>query len=123
MLLNLAIFVFIGATMVTTSYHYSVIDIIIIIFLFIPFWPTLQQPWGYFVDATLGLSLWRLVVLAILILLFRRIPVVVAFTRAIPAIETYREALFSGWFGPIGRYTGEILYRHLEMSLFTGFSR
>ncbi|RUP42969.1 Sodium/hydrogen exchanger family-domain-containing protein [Jimgerdemannia flammicorona] len=87
-LLNLAVFVFIGATM----------------------------PWGSFVDATIQLSLGRLVVLAILVLLFRRIPIVVALTRAIPAIETYREALFSGWFGPIG--VGAVFYAMVAQSSF-----
>ncbi|RUS23553.1 LOW QUALITY PROTEIN: hypothetical protein BC938DRAFT_474964 [Jimgerdemannia flammicorona] len=74
------------------------------------------KPWGSFVDATIQLSLGRLVVLAILVLLFRRIPIVVALTRAIPAIETYREALFSGWFGPIG--VGAVFYAMVAQSSF-----
>lgn len=40
--------------------------------------------------------------MAILILLFRRLPAVLLLKRAIPAMKTYREALFSGWFGPMG---------------------
>jgi sodium/hydrogen antiporter len=45
---------------------------------------------------------WRLVVIAILILLFRRIPIMLAFKPIIPDIRSWREALFCGHFGPIG---------------------
>lgn len=49
-----------------------------------------------------GLTPWRLVVITILILLFRRLPVILALYKWIPDIKTFREALFSGWFGPMG---------------------
>ncbi|OZJ04209.1 hypothetical protein BZG36_02973 [Bifiguratus adelaidae] len=74
MMLNLAMFVYIGTII----------------------------PWHSFGDAALGLSPWRLVVIAILILLFRRLPIVVALKPIIPAVKTYREAVFTGWFGPMG---------------------
>jgi hypothetical protein len=74
MLLNLACFVYIGASI----------------------------PFSSFNDATLGLSVWRLIVLAIVILLLRRLPFVVALKPLIPALTTYRDAAFAGWFGPIG---------------------
>ncbi|CAG8485808.1 2716_t:CDS:10 [Ambispora leptoticha] len=74
MLLNMAVFVFIGATM----------------------------PWSSFSDLALGLTPWRLTIIAVLILLFRRLPIILILYRWIPAIQTYREAVFSGWFGPIG---------------------
>ena len=45
---------------------------------------------------------WRLVVIAILILLFRRIPIILALKPIIPDIRTWREAIFCGHFGPIG---------------------
>jgi NhaP-type Na+/H+ or K+/H+ antiporter len=45
---------------------------------------------------------WRLVVIAILILVFRRIPIMLALKPIIPDIRTWREALFCGHFGPIG---------------------
>nr|XP_019012994.1 Na+/H+ exchanger AnNHA1 [Kwoniella pini CBS 10737]OCF51775.1 Na+/H+ exchanger AnNHA1 [Kwoniella pini CBS 10737] len=48
------------------------------------------------------LRVWRLVVLAILILLVRRLPVIVALYKFIPDIKTFREAVFTGWFGPMG---------------------
>lgn len=49
-----------------------------------------------------GLTVWRLIVITILILLFRRLPVMLAVYRWIPDIKTFREALFTGWFGPMG---------------------
>jgi hypothetical protein len=50
----------------------------------------------------LQLSVWRVIVLAILILLFRRMPVILALYKWIPDIKTFREAAFVGWFGPMG---------------------
>lgn len=44
----------------------------------------------------------RLLALLLLIILFRRIPIVVALKNWIPDIRTYREALFCGHFGPMG---------------------
>lgn len=44
----------------------------------------------------------KLVGLLILILLFRRIPIVVALKPFIPDIKTWHEALFCGHFGPMG---------------------
>jgi hypothetical protein len=46
--------------------------------------------------------------LAILVLLFRRLPIVLALYKWIPAIHNWREAVFTGWFGPIG--VGAIFY-------------
>lgn len=59
-------------------------------------------PWGSFNDSTIGLQAWRLSVLAILVILFRRIPIMMALKPLIPDIKTWREALFAGHFGPIG---------------------
>ncbi|KAI8647790.1 Sodium/hydrogen exchanger family-domain-containing protein [Parasitella parasitica] len=74
MMLNLAVFVYIGAII----------------------------PWSDFGNAALGLTPWRLVVIAILILLFRRLPILIILKPVMPAMKTYREAIFSGWFGPMG---------------------
>ncbi|KAF1807273.1 Sodium/hydrogen exchanger family-domain-containing protein [Mucor lusitanicus] len=74
MMLNLAIFVYIGAII----------------------------PWSDFGNAELGLTPWRLVVIAILVLFFRRLPIVLLLKPVMPAMKTYREAIFSGWFGPMG---------------------
>ncbi|KAK8858818.1 hypothetical protein IAR55_003048 [Kwoniella newhampshirensis] len=51
---------------------------------------------------TPDLRVWRLVVLAICILLVRRLPVIILFYKWIPDIKTFREAAFTGWFGPMG---------------------
>ncbi|CAG8699366.1 4665_t:CDS:10 [Acaulospora morrowiae] len=83
MLLNLAVFAYIGAII----------------------------PFSSFTNDSLGLSYWRLAVMAILIILFRRLPIIMALMRKIPALKTYREGLFAGWFGPIG--VGAIFYGEL----------
>ena len=59
-------------------------------------------PWEQYNNGFEGLYVWRLVVIAILIILFRRIPVILALKPLIPDIKTWREALFIGHFGPIG---------------------
>ena len=45
---------------------------------------------------------WRLVCISILVLLFRRIPIMLALKPIIPDVKSWREALFCGHFGPIG---------------------
>lgn len=59
-------------------------------------------PFDSFNDHTIHIDWWRLLVLAILILLLRRIPAILALYKFIPDIKTFREAIFSGWFGPMG---------------------
>ena len=55
------------------------------------------------IDARMGaVQAWRLVVLAILVLLSRRLPIMVAMYRWMPDVKTWREAVFSGHFGPMG---------------------
>ncbi|KAL5512828.1 hypothetical protein ACEPAG_3094 [Sanghuangporus baumii] len=78
----------------------SVIDLLfnIAAFIFIGAW----MPFSDFANDELTLSVWRLIVIAILILLLRRLPVVIALYKWIPDIKTFREAVFSGHFGPIG---------------------
>jgi sodium/hydrogen antiporter len=65
LLLNLAVFVYLGTIM----------------------------PWSSFNEDALGLSYWRLTSVAILILLFRRLPIVMAFFKIIPALKTRREGI------------------------------
>lgn len=74
LLLNLAYFVYLGAVI----------------------------PWEQFNAPELGLTPWRLVVIAIFVILFRRVPIMLALKPFIPDIKTWREALFAGHFGPIG---------------------
>lgn len=59
-------------------------------------------PWQQYNAPDLGLTPWRLVVIAIFVILFRRIPIMMALKPLIPDIKTWREALFAGHFGPIG---------------------
>lgn len=59
-------------------------------------------PWEQFNSGIEGLEAWRLVIIAIFVLFFRRIPIMLALKPFIPDIKTWREALFAGHFGPIG---------------------
>lgn len=79
------------------------------------------MPWHDFVNGDINLSIWRLIVLAILILLLKRIPIVVALWKFIPDIKTFHEAVFSGYFGPMGvgaifmsTYGRLLLVQHVE---------
>jgi sodium/hydrogen antiporter len=54
------------------------------------------MPFHLFSSAVLTLTVWRLVVLAVLVLILRRLPIVLALYRWIPDIKTFREAVFSG---------------------------
>ncbi|KAF7513338.1 hypothetical protein GJ744_009759 [Endocarpon pusillum] len=56
-------------------------------------------PWDRF---TGQMNAWKLLACLVLILLLRRIPIVLVTHRWIHDIGNYREALFSGHFGPIG---------------------
>ena len=78
----------------------SVIDLLFNIasFVFIGAW----MPFDAFADSSLTLSVWRLIVIAILVLLLRRLPVMIALYKWIPDVKTLREAVFSGHFGPMG---------------------
>jgi len=59
-------------------------------------------PWDMMNRPDLTVVPWRLVVIAILVLIFRRIPIMLLLKPVIPDIHTWREALFCGHFGPIG---------------------
>ncbi|GAA5805596.1 hypothetical protein HPULCUR_011116 [Helicostylum pulchrum] len=71
------------------------------------------EPWSLFHDISIQIDLWRLLVLALLVLLFRRLPVVLTLYKFIPAVRTWREAVFTGWFGPIG--VGAIFYYSIAL--------
>ncbi|OIW33546.1 hypothetical protein CONLIGDRAFT_569083 [Coniochaeta ligniaria NRRL 30616] len=88
-------------TQKTEESHVSnVIDLLINLAYFVYFGTII--PWDQFNSPELPLSAWRLVVLAIFVILFRRIPIMMALKPLIPDIKTWREALFAGHFGPIG---------------------
>ncbi|TIB76393.1 hypothetical protein E3Q22_03557 [Wallemia mellicola] len=60
-------------------------------------------PFDQFNDPTLGgITNWRLVIIALCILIVKRIPPMLALYKWMPDIKTFREALFAGYFGPIG---------------------
>ncbi|KEF51273.1 uncharacterized protein A1O9_12623 [Exophiala aquamarina CBS 119918] len=58
-------------------------------------------PWASFQFNDI-IPLYRLIFLGILVLLFRRMPMVFAFHKKIPEIEQFHQAAFVGYFGPIG---------------------
>ncbi|GAD98723.1 Na(+)/H(+) antiporter [Paecilomyces variotii No. 5] len=58
-------------------------------------------PWSAMRDLP-AITPGRVIGLIVLVLLFRRLPFVLAFKRWIPDIHTWKEALFCGHFGPIG---------------------
>ncbi|EDR03541.1 uncharacterized protein LACBIDRAFT_253237 [Laccaria bicolor S238N-H82] len=78
----------------------SVIDTLfnVAAFIFVGAW----MPFNKFQDAALTLSVWRLIVVALLVFLLKRIPVIIACYRWIPDIKNFRESVFCGHFGPIG---------------------
>jgi NhaP-type Na+/H+ or K+/H+ antiporter len=82
------------------SHVSNVIDLLINLAFFVYFGSII--PWELFNADIIGLSPWRLVVLGILVLFFRRIPIMLMLKPLIPDIKTWREACFAGHFGPIG---------------------
>ncbi|EAW06498.1 putative plasma membrane antiporter [Aspergillus clavatus NRRL 1] len=89
-LLNAAIFMYLGAVM----------------------------PWSQFqMPSTTGITVWRLVALGFLVLLLRRIPAILLGYRLMPKVcGNWREALFMGYFGPIG--IGAVAYAEYTRRLF-----
>ena len=78
----------------------SVIDLLfnIAAFVFVGAW----TPFNTFSDVNLSLSVWRLIVIGILVIILRRLPVMIALYKWIPDVKNFREAIFSGHFGPMG---------------------
>ncbi|KIK92425.1 hypothetical protein PAXRUDRAFT_829968 [Paxillus rubicundulus Ve08.2h10] len=78
----------------------SVIDLLFNVasFVYVGAW----MPFDSFSNEALTLSVWRLIVTALLILMLKRLPVMIALYKFIPDVKTFREALFSGHFGPVG---------------------
>ncbi|KAI0030041.1 Sodium/hydrogen exchanger family-domain-containing protein [Vararia minispora EC-137] len=78
----------------------SVIDLVLncACFIYIGAW----LPFDEFNIPELGLTPAKLVALFLIILALRRIPALLVLYRWIPEIESWRQALFSGHFGPMG---------------------
>ena len=82
------------------SHVSNVIDLLLNLAYFVYFGAII--PWEQYNLPDLGLVPWRLVILAILVICFRRIPAMLMMKPFIPDVKTWREALFAGHFGPIG---------------------
>ena len=70
-------------------------------------------PWALFANNNV-IPVYRLILLGVLVLLFRRVPIVLAMHKKIHQIEEWRQALFVGFFGPIGVSAVFYLYVSLE---------
>ena len=75
----------------------SILDLLLNSTMFIYFASII--PWRSYTD---NLAPGRMLVFVVLVLLFRRLPAMLALKRYIPDIKTYWEAIFAGHFGPMG---------------------
>ncbi|KAL2424616.1 Na(+)/H(+) antiporter [Exophiala dermatitidis] len=82
------------------SHVSNVIDLLINLAYFVYFGTIV--PWDQYNAPEHGLVPWRLVVISVFVIFFRRIPAMLALKPLIPDVKTWREALFAGHFGPIG---------------------
>jgi len=87
------------------------IDMLLNVAVFI--WFGAVAPWYEFAHNNV-IPIYRLIFLGILILLVRRPPVVLGMHQYIHQIEEWRQALFVGFFGPIGVSAVFYLYISLE---------
>ncbi|EPE30859.1 hypothetical protein GLAREA_03826 [Glarea lozoyensis ATCC 20868] len=87
------------------------IDMLLNLSIFI--WFGAICPWPTFLTNDV-IPIYRLIPLGIMILLFRRLPIVFAFHTKIHQIEDPRQAIFVGFFGPIGVSAIFYLYISLE---------
>ncbi|KAK3343755.1 Sodium/hydrogen exchanger family-domain-containing protein [Lasiosphaeria hispida] len=87
------------------------IDMLLNVSIFM--WYGAVCPWTSFLNNGV-IPLYRLVPLGILILLVRRLPWVFAVHKYIPQIEEFRQAVFVGFFGPVGVSGIFYLYIALE---------
>jgi sodium/hydrogen antiporter len=74
-------------------------------------------PWPKFIYSEM-VPVHRLLCLGILILLLRRLPIVFALRKFIPQIEDGRQAIFVGFFGPIG--VSAIFYLYIGLDFLEG---
>ena len=75
-------------------------------------------PWSEFNDPDgTGLPYGRLILLGVMVLIFRRIPSILLSYKLMPAVvKDWKEALFMGYFGPIG--AGAVFYLEHSRHLF-----
>lgn len=82
------------------SHVSNVIDLLLNLTYFVYFGAII--PWQQFNAPELGIVPWRLVVIAIMVIFFRRLPIMLLLKPFIPDVKSWREAMFAGHFGPIG---------------------
>ena len=70
-------------------------------------------PWYSFAHNDV-IPIYRLIFLGVLVLLLRRLPMILLFHKKIHQIEDIRQALFTGFFGPIGVSAVFYLYTSLD---------
>lgn len=87
------------------------IDMLLNVAVFI--WFGAVAPWYEFAHNNV-IPIYRLIILGILVLLFRRPPLILAMHTRIHQIEEWRQAAFVGFFGPIGVSAIFYLYVSLE---------
>ncbi|KAK5947065.1 hypothetical protein PMZ80_001211 [Knufia obscura] len=75
----------------------SIIDLLLNSTMFIYFGTII--PWGKY---TGQINAWKLLACTVLILLFRRLPSMLAIKRFLPEVRSWSEAIFAGHFGPMG---------------------
>ncbi|KAI0471695.1 Na/H antiporter [Xylariaceae sp. FL0804] len=86
------------------------VDMVLNVAIFV--WLGAVCPWHLFADNSV-ISIGRLVGLGVSVLLLRRLPIVLAMHRFVPQIQERRQALFVGFFGPIG--VSAIFYLYLAL--------
>ncbi|KAK0613814.1 Na/H antiporter [Immersiella caudata] len=87
------------------------IDMLLNVSIFM--WYGVVCPWSSFVHNEV-VPIYRLVPLGLLVLVFRRLPWVFAIHKFVPQIEEVRQAIFVGFFGPVGVSAIFYLYIALE---------
>ncbi|KAK7948310.1 Sodium/hydrogen exchanger family-domain-containing protein [Apiospora aurea] len=92
--LSLALFI-----TVPNSTLQPTIDMLLNVAIFM--WYGAVCPWSMFLNNDV-IPIYRLIPLGILILLFRRPPVILAVQKFLPQVENIRQAIFMGFFGPVG---------------------
>ncbi|KAL0258748.1 hypothetical protein SLS55_006251 [Diplodia seriata] len=87
------------------------IDMLLNVSVFI--WFGAVCPWYAFAHNSV-IPIYRLIPLGILVLLLRRLPIIISMHKQIHQIEQLRQALFVGFFGPIGVSAVFYLYISIE---------
>ncbi|KAJ6103333.1 hypothetical protein N7486_005760 [Penicillium sp. IBT 16267x] len=87
------------------------IDMLLNVTIFL--WYGAYIPWDHFANNPI-ISIWRLLILGALVLLLRRLPWVFGMHRWIHQIKEVRQAIFVGFFGPIGVSAVFYLFASME---------